>query len=149
MAIGHHGINGPFRGKVGTIVGYTLNGQQVMRAVGKRKRPFTKLELLNQAKMKAVSKFLGPINTIVKFGFRREAPPGSRVGPFQLAQSHARKNAIAVDEAQLPFIDPAKVLISRGALEPPLNCTVQREAHRLTLRWERSGQSSGSDRLMV
>lgn len=149
MAIAKQGINGPFSGKVGSVIGYQLNGQPVMRSVGRRIKPFSALELLNQAKMKAVSKFLGPINPIVKFGFRREAPPGSRVGPFQLAQSYVRKNAIEVDDEQQPFIDPAKVLISRGALEPPLNCTVQREENQLTLRWDWSGHSNGSDRLMV
>lgn len=150
MAIGHHGINGPFRGKVGTIVGYTLNGQQVMRAVGKRKRPFTKLELLNQAKMKAVSKFLGPINTVVKFGYQREAPPGSRVGAFQLAQSYVRKNAIDYDEEESPFVNPAKVLISRGDLEPPRNGRATYEDNRLTIRWDhQSGNARGEDRLLL
>src|SRR5690606_36272383 len=121
MAIGHQGINGPFKGKIGVVVGYNLNGQQVMRSVGKRIKPFTAMELLNQGKMRAVSKFLGPINPIVKFGYRREAPAGSRVGPFQLAQSYVRKNAIDFDEEDKPFVNPAKVLISRGELEPPLN----------------------------
>src|SRR5690554_2902531 len=116
MAIGYQGINGPFRGKVGTVVGYSLNGQQVMRAVGKRTKPFTALELLNQAKMKAVSKFLAPIQPVVKFGYQRVAPAGSRVGAFQLAQSYVRKNAIDMDDEGQPFVNPAKVLISRGPL---------------------------------
>ena len=149
MAIGHRGINGPFSGKVGSIVGYTLNGQQVMRAVGKRKRPFTALELLNQAKMKAVSKFLGPIKTVVKFGYQREAPPGSRVGAFQLAQSYVRKNAIDFDAEDQPFVNPAKVLISRGDLEPPLNCTATYEDNRLTVSWEPTGNVRGHDRLLL
>lgn len=149
MAIGNQGINGPFRGKIGTVVGYTLNGEQVMRSVGKRIKPFTPLELLNQAKMKAVSKFLSPIQNIVKFGYQQEAPPGSRVGAFQLAQSYVRKNAIDLDEEGKPFVNPAKVLISRGPLEPPLNPTAEREDDRLTIQWEQSGNAWGEDRLVL
>src|SRR5690606_31445588 len=125
--------------------GYTLNGEQVMRSVGKRIKPFTPLELLNQAKMKAVSKFLSPIQNIVKFGYQQEAPPGSRVGSFQLAQSYVRKNAIDLDEEDKPFVNPAKVLISRGTLEPPLNSTATYEDNRLTIHWEQSGNAWGED----
>lgn len=148
MAINHGGINGSFSGKVGSIVGYNLNGQQVMRSVGKRTRPFTVLELLNQAKMKAVSEFLAPIKPFVKFGYRREAPSGSRVGAFQLAQSNVRKNAIDMDAEDKPFVNPAKVLISQGSLEPPLNCTAAYEDDRLTLHWEQS-RAGGGDRLVL
>ncbi len=149
MAIAAQGINGAFSGKVGSVVGYQLNGQQVMRSVGRRTRPFTELELLNQAKMKVVSEFLAPIKPFVKFGYQREAPPGSRVGPFQLAQSYVRKNAVDLDDERKPFVNPAKVLISMGKLEPPLNCTLEHEGKRLTLRWDHSGQASGVDRLML
>lgn len=148
MAINHGGINGPFSGKVGSIVGYNLNGQQVMRSVGRRTKPFTVLELLNQAKMKAVSEFLAPIKPFVKFGYQREAPPGSRVGAFQLAQSYVRKNAIDFDAEDKPFVNPAKVLISRGILKPPLNCTAAYEDDRLTIHWEQS-DGGGDDRLLL
>jgi len=149
MAIGHGGINGPFSGKVGSIVGYNLNGQQVMRSVGRRIRPFTPLELLNQAKMKVVSEFLAPIKPFIKFGYQREAPPGSRVGAFQLAQSYVRKNAIDFEGEDKPFVNPAKVLISQGPLEPPLNGTAVYEDNRLTVRWEQSGRAWRGDRLVL
>ncbi|MGK6352024.1 DUF6266 family protein [Parapedobacter sp. DT-150] len=149
MAIAKQGINGPFSGKIGSVVGYELNGQPVMRSVGRRKRPFSELELLNQAKMKVVSKFLGPIQPFVKFGYQREAPPGSRVGPFQLAQSYVRKNAVDLDDERIPFVNPEKVLVTKGKLEPPLNSTVEREGNQLTIRWEQSGRGGLTDRLVV
>lgn len=149
MAIVKQGINGAFIGKVGAVVGYELGGQNVMRAIGRRTKPFTPLELLNQAKMKAVSEFLSPIKPYVKFGFQREAPPGSRVGAFQLAQSYTRKNAIEVDENDYAFVNPAKVLISKGDIDPPLNCTVEREGNRLTFRWDCVSTRRSSDRLMI
>lgn len=137
MAIAEQGINGPFRGKVGSIIGYNLNGQNVMRSIGRRRtRPFTALELLNQGKMKVTSEFLSRIKPFVKFGFRAEAPEGSRVGAFQLAQSQVRKHALEIDSEGRPFVNPAKVLISKGNLEPPLNCRVTREGNRLIFRWD-------------
>lgn len=136
MAIIEGGINGPFRGKIGSVIGYTLNGQNVIRSVGRRTRPFTKLELLNQAKMKVTSAFLGPIKPFVKFGFQAQAPKGSRVGAFQLAQSQVRKYALEIDSEGNPFVNPAKVLISKGDLEPPLNCSVRAEGNRLFFRWD-------------
>jgi len=48
-----------------------------MRTVGRRTKPFSAQELLNQAKMKAVSEFLRPIKPYVKFGFQQAAPPGA------------------------------------------------------------------------
>lgn len=137
MAIIQHGINGPFRGKVGSVIGYTLNGQNVMRSIGKRRtRPFTELELLNQAKMKVTSEYLGRIKPFVKFGYRTEAPNGSRIGAFQLAQSQVRKHALEIDSEGKPFVNPAKVLISKGNLEPPTNCSVKAEGNRLIFRWD-------------
>ncbi|SEL06929.1 DUF6266 family protein [Parapedobacter koreensis] len=150
MATAKNGINGAFIGKVGSIVGYELNGKNVIRAIGRRTKPFSKLELLNQAKMKVVSEFLGPIKPYIKFGFQHEVPSGSHVGAFQLAQSYTRKNAIEVDEQGNPFINPEKVLISKGKLAPPLNCTVERDGNRLTFRWDYIGtQQSPTDRLVI
>ncbi|SKB88718.1 hypothetical protein SAMN05660226_03627 [Parapedobacter luteus] len=150
MATTRSGINGVFIGKVGSIVGYELGGKNVIRAIGRRTKPFSKLELLNQAKMKAVSEFLRPIKLYIKFGFQHEVPPGSHAGAFQLAQSYTRKNAIELDEQGSPFINPAKVLISKGELDPPLNCTVERDGNRLTFRWDYiDKKQSPTDRLVI
>ncbi len=149
MAIARQGINGPFIGKVGSVIGYELNGQNVMRTVGRRTKPFSALELLNQAKMKAVSSFLAPIKPYVKYGFQREAPEGSRVGAFQLAQSYVRKHAIALDGEDRPYVDPARVLFTKGKLDPPSACTVRREGKNgVELRWKASAVRS-PDRLLV
>ncbi len=149
MAIAKQGINGVFKGKIGSVVGYELGGQNVMRSVGRRTKPFSQLELLNQAKMKVVSEFLGRIKPYVKFGFQREAPAGSRVGAFQLAQSYTRKNAVDVDDDGKPFVNPEKVLISRGQLPPPVNCKATQEGNVLVLSWDHEAKHSPYDRLVV
>ena len=137
MAIVEQGITGAFIGKVGTVIGYQLNGQNVMRSIGRRRtKPFSELELLNQAKMKVTSEFLRPIKSFIKFGFREVAPEGSRVGAFQLAQSHVRKQALDFDAEGKPFVNPAKVLISKGSLEPPRNCRITQDGNRLIFNWD-------------
>lgn len=148
MAIAKQGITGAFRGKIGSVIGYEVGGQNVMRTVGRRTKPFSDRELLNQAKMKAVSEFLRPIKPYVKFGFHWAAPRGSRVGAFQLAQSHTRKHAVELDANNQPFINPEKVLISTGPLMPPQRCTVSREGNRLVFQWD-FHQEGASDRLLV
>ncbi|QNL50655.1 hypothetical protein H8S90_03375 [Olivibacter sp. SDN3] len=149
MAIAKNGINGSFSGKVGSVIGYQLGGQHVMRTVGERRKPYTPLELLNQAKMKVVSKFLAPIKPWVKLGFSKAAPAGSKVGAFQMAQSHARKHAVLVDKGGHPYIDPARVLVSKGPRQPPHNCTVVRENNKLIFQWEHLDRQDSNDRLMV
>lgn len=148
MAIAKHGITGAFRGRIGSVVGYELGGQNVMRTVGRRTKPFTERELLNQAKMKAVSEFLRPIKPYVQFGFGPTAPPGSRVGAFQLAQSYTLNHAIELDGENRPFVNPENIRISSGKLLPPQQCTVSREGNRLTFHWDfrKDGQF---DRLVV
>ncbi|MEH6304067.1 DUF6266 family protein [Olivibacter sp. CPCC 100613] len=148
MAIAKNGINGKFSGKVGSIIGYQLGDQNVIRTVGERRKPFSPLEILNQKKMKVVSNFLAPIRPFIKFGFRREVEKGSRVGAFQLAQSYTRKYAIDIDPEGEPFVNPEKVLISKGAVDPPHRCTVLREGNQITLQWE-SAKSGGDHRLTV
>ena len=148
MALAKNGVNGVFSGKVGSIIAYELNGQNVIRSVGRRTRPYTKLELLNQAKMKVVSEFLSPIKPYINYGFKREAPKGSRIGAFQLAQSYTRKNAVELDADDTPYINPGKVLISKGPLVPPHNCLAERDGNRLILRWDFIGGGM-DDRLMV
>lgn len=148
MAIAKQGINGTFSGKVGSIIGYEVGGQNVMRTVGRRTKPFTPRELLNQAKIRTVAEFLRPIKPYIQFGFRQAVPPGGRVGAFQRAQSYTYKHAIELDEEGNPYINPEKTLISTGELCQPQNITVSRKGNRLTFQWDFSGRD-GFDRLLV
>lgn len=148
MAIAKYGINGPFKGKAGSVIGYEVGGQNVMRTVGRRTKPFTERELLNQARMKAVSEFLRPIKPYIQFGFGQAAPPGSRVGAFQIAQSHTFRQAIELNAEGKPFVNPEKVLISTGELVQPMGLSVQRDGNRLTFQWD-SSEGNKFDRFMA
>ncbi|WP_140936976.1 DUF6266 family protein [Sphingobacterium lumbrici] len=137
MAIQKDGPNGAFVGKVGSVFGYILNGQNIIRSPRKhRTREPSEAELLNREKMKVMANFLGPIYPVLRYGYKEIAPKGSRVGAVQLAQSHVRKDCMELNEQQKPFVNPEKVLVFRGSLEPPRECEVQQEGNSLHFRWQ-------------
>ena len=66
MAKLSQGINGPFSGKVGAVVGYTWKGIPVMRGrPSTRTKPFTPKELNQQAKFRIMNKFLRPATDLL------------------------------------------------------------------------------------
>lgn len=137
MAILKEGINGPFSGKVGSVVGYELNGQAIIRGLPNYvKRKPSPLALVNRNRMKAVSKFLSPIKEIIKLGYKNIAPPGSRVGAFQAAQSHVFQTALDYTEDNIPYVNPEKALLSRGELLTPIVLSLSRDQDKLTIAWE-------------
>lgn len=137
MAILKEGVHGPFSGKIGSIVGYQLNGQNIIRTVPVViKRKPSPLTQINRARMKAVSQFLRPLKQIIDFGYKNVAPKGSRVGPFQTAQSHTFKHAIDYDDHTVPYVNPEKVLVFRGNHTPPPRLEVEREENLLHLTWD-------------
>ncbi|HLT87033.1 MAG TPA: hypothetical protein VKZ57_05540, partial [Sphingobacterium sp.] len=89
MAIQKDGPNGAYIGKVGSVYGYVLHGQNIIRGARKpsTKKP-TPAMLLNRAKMKVASSFSTMLVPCLRYGYRALAPKGSRVGAVQLAQSH-------------------------------------------------------------
>ncbi|MFD1629704.1 DUF6266 family protein [Pseudopedobacter beijingensis] len=137
MAILKDGINGPFSGKVGSIVGYQLNGQTIIRGLPTvvRRKP-TALTLLNRSRMKVVSQFLKPLKPVIDFGYKNTAPRGSRVGAFQSAQSYTFRNAIDYDENNVPYVNPEKVLVFRGNLMEPSLLVVTREENTIHIQWD-------------
>lgn len=136
MAILKAGVNGPFSGKVGSIVGYELNGQTIIRSLPAIvKRPPSKLTIINRMRVKVVSQFLKYIKKPIAFGYKNIAPKGSRVGTFQLAQSYLITNAIDYDAESMPYVNPEKVVVFRGDITPPLLINVERKEGKLHVEW--------------
>ena len=113
MAKLSQGINGPFSGKVGAVVGYTWKGIPVMRGrPSPRTKPFTPKELNQQAKFRIMNRFLRPANDLINVTFAHLAV---RMSAFNKAFSYNIKNAITGVAPNLA-IDYGMVLISRGDL---------------------------------
>ena len=136
------GILGPFRGKVGSVIGYSWRGKELMRGLPKETTTAaTAAQLEQRAKFSTVIKFLTPIKGIVGAYFGKEQKSKS---PFNLATGYH------LDEALLPgpddswLIDYPKVLISRGDLRGVDNPVLTAgAANEINLTWtDNSGQAS-------
>ena len=113
MAKFSQGINGPFSGKVGAVVGYTWKGIAVMRGrPSARTKPFTPKELNHQAKFRLMNKFLIPAIGLLDETFAHLAVGMSA---FNKAFSYNVKNAVTGFHPDLS-IDYGMVLMSRGDL---------------------------------
>jgi hypothetical protein len=121
MAKLSQGINGPFSGKVGAVVGYTWKGIAVMRGrPSPRTKPFTPKELNHQAKFRLMNKFLIPANGLINVTFAHLA---IGMSAFNKAFSYNVKNAITGVQPNLT-IDYGMTLISRGDLPGAESATV-------------------------
>ena len=137
-----NGIMGPFRGKVGPIVGYTWKGQGVIRSLPKKisKAPSQK-QLDNRKKMAACQEWLTYITKYVRIGFKNYS---AKQHGFGSALSYLKLNAMT-EELE---VDPAKALISWGDLPQPISPAVSSsEPGILEITWK--AVPYDTDRAMV
>ncbi|WP_276348095.1 DUF6266 family protein [Daejeonella sp. JGW-45] len=143
-----NGPNGPFIGKAGSFVGYTVNGVGYIKGLYKlRTKPPTEKEAFNQKKFAVAQKWLHPLTIFVRAGFRGY---NERFQGFVAAKSYLMKNALKVIDDQI-VIDPALVRISSGTLPLPenLECTFQ-EPDIFRFAWTPSlWETHGYDQLIV
>lgn len=147
MAILKHGINGPFSGKVGTVIGYTYKGLNIIRAKGFRSVPPSAKELLNRKKFALSQAWLSPLLPVLRIGFKdyKEQFEG-----FVAAKSYLHKHAMLLDEQGEPVIDPAKVLICYGEESTPENAQVQlNEENKLVFSWDTPNYDSETYHVMA
>ena len=66
MGTYNKGILGPFSGKVGTVIGVTWRGMDIMRSLPKKgNHTPTAIQLLQREKFSFVTDFLTPINPVL------------------------------------------------------------------------------------
>nr|WP_121272890.1 DUF6266 family protein [Pedobacter schmidteae] len=145
MGIIKKGILGGFKGKVGTVNGYVLKGQDIMRGQPEQRTvPFSKKELANQQKFGDVQAWLRPLTIFLRVGFQDYAPTFEG---FVAAKSHIMKNAMFTDDAGA-HIDPAKALVSFGDQEQATTAAaVSESTNTITYSWE-GGTYDFDDRAM-
>jgi hypothetical protein len=134
MATFNKGILGGFSGKVGSVVGSSWRGKDIMRS---RPRPSqkdpTEKQLLQQAKFTLAVTFLQPLKVIQSQYFGSSRGVKSRVN---LATSYIINEAIDVVKG-IPELIYNKVLITRGELTGFQNATLSAQAGGvLDLEWE-------------
>jgi hypothetical protein len=110
-----NGLNGPFTGRIGNMVGSTWNGMPVLRSrPNKRSKAFSSGELQQQGRFALLTHLLKPVVPLLNETFRSEA---GRVTAFNRAFSYNIKNAVAGRGQELQ-IDFPMLLLGRGDLPP-------------------------------
>ena len=134
MATITKGILGGFSGKVGTVVGASYRGMDIIRSKPKKSdRKPTAAQVLQQKKFKLVVQFLQPLKPIQSRYFGASSGARSKVN---LAASYLLENAILVvaDEPEFIF---NKILITKGDLAGFQNVSAAAGVGRaIDLNWE-------------
>ena len=113
MAKNTKGILGDISGTLGDRVYSHWRGVPVIRsAPGPRKKKSSPAQLAQQASFRLISKFLQPLNSLLSVSFGEQ---NKKMTAANAAMQHNLKAAITGNYPDLA-IDPARVLISRGAL---------------------------------
>ena len=148
MAVIKTGIHGGFRGKVATVVGYQLNGQDVMRGLPRRRTtPPTARELPNRARSKVPQDWSGPITDLLRIGFQDYQPTHQG---FVAAKPYNSKHALKTGDGITLYIDPSMALVSFGTLRQADTASVDVSvANRITVNWDRRGSYGYNDHAMV
>jgi Family of unknown function (DUF6266) len=150
MAILLSGINGPFSGKVGTVVGYTWKGKAVIRSLPKKRtRPLSPLQLQQHAKFSLMNKFLNPLLSLLNVTYN---PVAVQMTGFSKAFSYNVKNAFAASQTGLAINYPM-VLLGRGDLPNASSPSAQSlNSGELVFNWTDNtgtGQARATDKLYI
>lgn len=112
------GILGGFSGKVGTVIGGNWKGIDYMRSkAASISNPKTEAQLDQRARFGAALKFLQPLTSFLRVGFKNYAV---KMTAFNSAMSYNLNNALMGVYPDY-FIDYPNALVSRGNLPGALN----------------------------
>lgn len=143
MARYKNGINGSFKGKVGTVIGCKWKGIDYMRSLPKAResRPLSDAELATRKKFAAAHFWLKPIIPFVRVGFKNYTPT---VQGFVAAKSYLLKNAITGIFPDY-IIDPSLALVSYGDLPGAVDPQAVLADNVVTFNWEAGSNENGAD----
>ncbi|HET8828446.1 MAG TPA: DUF6266 family protein [Pelobium sp.] len=150
MAKYQFGINGPFTGKLGTVVGCTWKGIPYMRSLPKKRTTqVSEAERLNREKFATAQLWLKPLTAFLRVGFKGYQ---ERMEGFTAAKSYLLKNALELQDG-IFWVNPERALLSYGTLEMPIEVGVElRDNFELKFWWsagERLKVSSARDQAMM
>lgn len=132
-------VGGPFgmlHGRVGNLVAYVLNGENVMRQIGRSTKPLTTARKANCEKMTVVNRFLQPALAYIQIGFRFEAA-GTNRNAYNEAVSYNKMNALQGEYPNISM-DYSKVLVSKGKLPVAKKPQIERTAEGVVFTWDTS-----------
>jgi len=130
------GLNSHFVGKVGTVIGSSINGRPYIKGpYKKRKTEPGEAELANRAKFKMAQEWLKPIKTFLRTGFKGYS---EKCQGFVAAKSFLLRNAFEGAQPDIS-IDPSLVKVSYGSLPSSVNVSVVKvDSETLQFTWDTS-----------
>lgn len=136
-----NGINGPFKGKIGKVVGSSRNGVDYVKGPYKeRTKNISDDELASRDMFKVAQLWLKPLLSMVRIGFEHD---GIGARGFVLAKGVLMRTAVERKDA-LPVINPALAKLSQGKLPLPEQLRVERiNEDQLQISWN---LATGDDR---
>nr|WP_121272157.1 DUF6266 family protein [Pedobacter schmidteae] len=142
------GVLGPFRGKVGTVIGAIWNGIHYMRSLPdvSADNP-TQAQLNVRARFAMVNEFLKGLKPLIKVGYQQF---NNGTTPMNAASAYHLKNAVTGTSMLNYAIDYQKVMFSVGNLRKPLDtATAATAPAQVDFSWQNNapaGSTGGTDR---
>ncbi|MBB2148607.1 DUF6266 family protein [Pedobacter gandavensis] len=133
MAIASNGPQGHLNGKVGNLVFYMLNGQPVVRLIGRKGKP-SKLQLANYQAMEVTMKLLNRVGSFIKLGYGLQAK-GTVHNAHNLATSYHKKEALKGEYPNIS-IDYSKVMLSKGVMPETKDLKIEKVDGGLEISWD-------------
>lgn len=141
------GILGGFSGKVGSVVGATWRGKDIVRSRPKAstKAP-SEAQLKQRERFRVAQYFIRPLKPLLALYFGEPTGSKSRV---ELASSYFLKDVVFYENDDL-VIDFDRVIISKGDLSPVYNLEKTTTGRTTELSWtDNSGQGSAVETDLV
>lgn len=136
-----HGINGPFSGKAGSVVGYVINGQGYIKGLyKKRTKRISEKEKLNRKKFATAQSWLAPLTPFVRAGFKDYQ---ASFQGFVAAKSYLMKNALRLEGTEVK-IDASLMKVSYGSMPQPKEVNFHIEDKKIRIIWDTTAIESQS-----
>jgi len=129
-----NGAFGHLNGRIGNLVFYTLNGENIARISGRSTKPPTEKQLDNYQRMAVVNQFQKPLLPFLNIGFAK-AGMDSGQKPYNDALSYNKINAL---QGEYPLIgmDYSKALVAKGDLPTALNPVINPVSDGVAFSWQ-------------
>ncbi|RZJ64279.1 MAG: hypothetical protein EOO45_18985 [Flavobacterium sp.] len=140
MATLNNGINGGFRGKVGSVIGYSIHGKWIIKGLPKPSAKNKKGTAAQKACRNSFTKmqsFLSPIVDYIRIGFNLESKI-RQMTAHNVAKSYNMRNAQEADGT----IDCTKVCLTFGNLPGVENLIVVQDDAGFHFTWTNNSQSN-------
>lgn len=130
----YNSVTGTAVGKVSSAVFYRLNGQEVIRGIGEKRKFKSKKVFAQNDSLRLLMNFFAKVKPFIKAGFKNEAA-GTVRNYHNIATSYNRIHAIDIAD-YVPELRYDKVLLSRGRAMLPQYPKVKLNQEGLTFTWD-------------